>query len=201
MFTRDTSGQMHVIEAITAAVMILGVLIFAVQATAVTPLTISTSTQHVETQQTKTVNGVLEHTHQTHTDDVTTLHHTILYWDTHNQEFYDGTPEGYLGEYPDTRFGDAFRDAFTNKNVATNIHIVYETESGDTEREQLVNMGTPSSNARTVTKTIVLRDSHPLTAPDETGAVSETSQFYAPNAYPDSTLYNIIDVEVTVWRI
>lgn len=201
MFKQDTTGQMHALEAITASIMILGVLIFAVQATTVTPLTISTSNQHVETQQTKTAAGVLEHTHNTHATEVTTLHHMILYWDTHNQEFYNGTPEGYLGDYPETPFGEAFNDAFSNKSVATNIHIVYETESGDTEREQLLDMGTPSSNAQTITKTIMLHQSHALTAPGETDTLGETSQFYAPNVYPDSPLYNTIDVEVTVWRI
>jgi len=201
MFKHDTSGQMHALEAITAAALILGVLVFAVQATAVTPLTISTSNQHVETQQTKTASGVLEHTHHTHTDDVTTLTHMLLYWDTDNQQFYDATSEGYLDTYPDTPFGDAFSDAFSSENIATNIQIAYETESGDTNRQQLLYMGEPSTNARTVSKTTVLRESHELTAPGETETLNETSQFYAPNAHPDSTIHNIIDVEVTLWRI
>ena len=60
MFKTDESGQAHVIESIAAGILIITVVIFAIQATAITPLTVSTSNQHIETQQQRMADGILE---------------------------------------------------------------------------------------------------------------------------------------------
>lgn len=44
-------GQAHTLEAFAAALLLISGLIFALQATAVTPLSASTSNQHIQNQQ------------------------------------------------------------------------------------------------------------------------------------------------------
>jgi len=51
MRTTDDRAQAHTLEAFAAAILLVAALTFALQATAVTPLSASTSNQHIENQQ------------------------------------------------------------------------------------------------------------------------------------------------------
>ncbi len=202
MFRNDTQAQAHVLESIAAGALILATIIFAVQATAITPLTVSTSHQHIETQQKKIADGVLENAKYTgDTDELSALEEAILYWDTDDQQFYDSTSEGYLGEYPDNEFGDKLADAFEDERIGTNVYVTYSREGGGSATQQMVHMGEPSDNAMSATTTVVLYDDHEISAPDESDAISDTPAFYAPDAFDDSNVYNVVEVRIVVWRI
>ncbi len=202
MFKNDTSGQAHTLEAIAAGAIIIATIIFAIQATAITPLTISTSHQHIETQQKKMADGALENAkYSTGPDDMSALEEALLYWDTDEQEFYGATPEGYLGEYPDNEFGDVLEETFGDRRIAANVYVTYSRPGGGSGTETMVEMGEPSDNAMTATTTVVLYDDDELTAPGETEAIGETPAFYAPDAYEDSKVYNVVEVRIVVWRI
>lgn len=202
MFWEDDSGQAHVLEAIAAAMLIVGTLIFAVQATAITPLTISTSHQHIETQQKKMADGVLETAKYTEDpDEMSTLKEAVLYWDTNEQEFHNSSPEGYLGEYPDNEFGDLIEETFEDRRIATNVYVTYSRSGGGSGTQQMVNMGNPSDNAMSATTTVVLYEDDELTAPGESETVSETPAYFAPNVDEDSNVYNVVEVRIVVWRI
>ena len=56
----DDRGQAHTLEAFAAAILIVVGLTFALQATAVTPLSASTSNQHLENQQRAVATDLLE---------------------------------------------------------------------------------------------------------------------------------------------
>lgn len=202
MFTQDTQGQVHVLEAVAAGALIVATIIFAVQATAITPLTVSTSHQHIETQQKKMADGVLENAkYSENPDELSALEEAVLYWDTDNQEFYDATAEGYLGQYPDNKFGEILADTFEDNRIGTNVYVTYSRESGGSATQQMVHMGEPSDNSMSATTTVMLYDDHELTAPGETDTISETPAFYAPDAFDDSNIYNIVEVRIVVWRI
>lgn len=202
MFKKDTSGQVHTLETIFAAGLIIGTLIFAVQATAITPLTISTSHQHIETQQKKMADGVLENAKYTEDpNEVSALEEAILYWDTDEQRFYNGSPDGHLGSYPDNEFGDLLEDTFEDRRIATNVYVTYSRDGGGSGTKQMLHMGEPSDNAMSATTTVVLYDDHEITAPGETQAISDTPAFYAPDAFEDSNVYNVVEVRIVVWRI
>lgn len=202
MFRNDSSGQAHALESVFAAAIIVAALVFAIQSTAITPLTISTSHQHIETEQKKMADGALENAKYTEDpSEMSALEEALLYWDVDDQRFHDGSPEGYLGEYPDNEFGEIFEDTFEDRQIATNVYVTYSREGGGSGTEQLVFMGEPSDNAMSATTTVVLYDDQELTAPGESQTIGDTPGFYAPDAFDDSNVYNVVEVRVIVWRI
>lgn len=47
---KDPFGQIHTLEAVTATMIMVSVIVFTVQATSLTPLTSSTANAHIEAQ-------------------------------------------------------------------------------------------------------------------------------------------------------
>lgn len=190
-------GQAHTLEAFVAAALIIGGLIFATQATAVTPLSASTSNQHIENQQQATIEGLLA----TSVDDGA-LADAVLYWDPDNETFQDAPENGIYAEAPPNAFGDALRDTLTQRQIAFNVNVRYRTANSGTDVEPMVRMGEPSDNAVTATRTVGLYDSSRLTGED-TSTLSQVEgsdgEFYAPDT-DDGQLYNVVEVEVIAWR-
>ena len=190
-------GQAHTLEAFVAAALIIGGLIFATQATAVTPLSASTSNQHIENQQQATIEGLLA----TSVDDGA-LADAVLYWDPDNETFQDAPENGIYAETPPNAFGDALRDTLTQRQIAFNVNVRYRTANSGTDVEPMVRMGEPSDNAVTATRTVGLYDSSRLTGED-TSTLSQVEgsdgEFYAPDT-DDGQLYNVVEVEVIAWR-
>lgn len=187
-------GQAHTLEAFVAAVLIVGGLIFATQVTAVTPLSASTSNQHIENQQRATVDGLLATAAENGT-----LTEAALYYDTDNGTF-EGAPEnGTLAEPPDNAFGTALEKTLSGRQIAFNVDVRYGTENG-TDTEPMVRMGEPSDNAVTTSRSIGVYNGSRLTGTDgRTLGELDEDAFYAPNV-DEGELYNVLEVEVTAWR-
>ena len=191
-------GQAHTLEAFVAAVLIVGGLIFATQATAVTPLSANTSNQHIENQQRATIQGLLATSAESGA-----LTEAVLYWNA-SAERFEGAPgdEGYATAPPDDlAFGSALDETLSERRIAFNVDVRYAT-GGGTATEPMVRMGEPSDNAVTATETVGLYNSSTLTGSDARtlSAVAESAdEFYAPNVH-DGRLYNVVEVEVTAWR-
>ncbi len=188
-------AQAHTLEAFVAAVLIVGGLIFATQVTAVTPLSASTSNQHIENQQRATVDGLLATAAENGT-----LTEAVLYYDTDNGTF-EGVPENEtLAEPPDNDFGAALEETLSERRIAFNVDVRYETEDG-TEVEPMIRMGEPSDNAVTATRSIGIYNDSRLTGEDDRtlGELEAGDEFYAPNV-DGGELHNVLEVEVTAWR-
>ena len=205
MVSRDR-GQAHTLEAIMAAALLLGSLVFALQVTAVTPLSASTSSQHIENQEAATAAGVLA----TAVADGS-LERNLLacspsgdgptFVGTTRREYYVSAPLA-SGNY--TAFGEKLHQAFGSRSIAYNVYLSYDGADG---REEFVYQGSPSDNAVTATRTVVLRDGDRRTewntgedrlvaTGDELGTGS--SCFGSPNA--DTTVHKVIEVTIVVWR-
>jgi len=193
----------HVLEAVVGSVLLLTTIVFVIQSTAITPLSVSTSDRHIETQQQRVADGVLDtaavSTDETHPQ--TRLKHTLLYWNTSTRTFHNANATGYVGEQPPTPFGEVLDAVFTDKTIATNIALTYTRATGPDSTTQLVSMGEPSNNAVSATEYVVLYDNESLTAPDETRTVGNATSYAVPDAFPESPVYNVIQVRVSVWQI
>jgi hypothetical protein len=196
----DDRGQAYTLEAVIAAVLILSSLAFALQVTAVTPLSASTSNQHIENQQRASANGVL-----TAAQESGALKEAILYWnDSADGEFY-GTSgfEYYTNDYPSNRFGNITRRAFAGQGIAVNVELTsYDPEEGRYVTRPMIYRGEPSSNAVTASQMVTLYPEDDLTAPGQNKNVSSADTFdeIVPQR-TDSNVYNVVRVEVTVWRM
>jgi hypothetical protein len=195
-------GQAHTLEGIIASLILVSSLIFALQVTAVTPLSASTSSQHIENQQRATAEGVLAIT-----DNNGSLETAILYWDQENGSFHGlagdtfYTNDEEVGEFT---LGQLLNEQFGDRGIAFNVDLVYQTADGDRRVRQMVYRGAPSDNAVTATRTVTLYDDDELRFANETNSdttVKEAGSFFAQDSAPGASVYNVVRVEVTVWRM
>lgn len=193
-------GQAHTLEAIIASLMLLSSLVFAFHMTAVTPLSASTSSQHIENQQEATGQGVLVATAESDS-----LKPAVLYWNNSTREFHDADEsEGYYTSGPpNNTFGEMLNRSFDERGIAYNVYFRFVSPSGDTIVRRYIYSGVPTDNAVTATYSVTLMDDNHLYDADETR--NETVLGDTGNTYPipdtGTNHYNTVQVEVIAWRI
>lgn len=191
-------AQAFTLEAFSASLLLIGSILFALQVTAVTPLTSSTASQHLENQQQQVAAGLLDTAVSNGS-----LRESLLYWNDTGGRFYGAdSDEGvYTIGGPPTTFGAMLNRTFRGRGVAFNVNLWYVTTADSVRREQLVNFGTPSDNAVSARRTITLYDDDELTAPGFSEELTETSNYFTRDIAPNSGVYTIVRVEVVVWRM
>lgn len=194
-------AQAFTLEGFSAALILVASVVFALQVTAVTPLTASTSSQHIENQQSGVARGMLDSQVRNET-----LRPALLYWNETSGKFYHSNAEGSyaLGGPPNLKFGKTLNRTFRDRGIAVNVNIRYITTSGTRRTVDMVQMGEPSDNGVTVRRLVTLYDSDVIYNKDGTKSsttLEDSSEFYAPDASPNSPVYNVIVVEVITWRM
>lgn len=190
-------GQAITLEAFTAALILIGGIGFALQATAITPLTASTSSQHIENQQTHVAAGLLDSAVENDS-----LRTALLNWNDSTGAFADVGDRGYYAEGgpPGTTFGAMLNRTFRDQGIAFNVNVIYFTQNDRYRSVKVVHFGAPSDNAVSVRRTITLYDDDALTGPTS-GTLGNTSSYFAEDLAPNSHIYTIVHVEVVVWRM
>lgn len=191
-------GQAHTLEGFAAALIVVSGVAFALQATAVTPLTASTSNQHIENQESATASNLLATTAANGT-----LAPSTTYWDRSNGQFVGATDEGYYANGgPPTPFGRALNRTFRDDRIAFNVYVRYRRADGSRGSQRMVYMGSPSDNAISASRTVVLvNDTRLSGGAGNVSAAAAAGEFYAPDAAPGSELFNVMEVRIVVWRI
>ncbi|WP_253737913.1 DUF7288 family protein [Halohasta salina] len=190
-------GQAHTVEAFIAALLLLSALLFAMQATAVTPLSASTSNQHIENQQRALADGLLS----TAADDGS-LQETVLYWNASRGAFQDSGETGYYQRAgSQTAFLAALNETLAERRIAYNVRVRYfDANATAVSTDPLVSLGQPSDNAVTASRTITLTNESRLTGDCTSDCRLETEPFYA-SSVDDGQLYNRVEVRITTWRM
>lgn len=198
----DQRGQAATLEAIVAALILLSSVVFALQMTAVTPLSASTSSQHIENQLEASAEGLLA----TAVEDGS-LKRALLFYNNSTNVFVGADNDGYNARPPNNTFGETLSWAFDDRGIAYNIYVEY---SGSNTGRNLYYRGEPSDNAVAATTTLVVMDETPMYHHADDDGVLEPRSYTVSQALPNSsyipdaspgTLYNIVRVEVVVWRI
>lgn len=197
-------GQSYTLESIAASLVVLSAVIFAIQATAVTPLSVSTASQHVENQERDQAETVLDMSAVNGT-----LRSAVLFWNAENRTFVNATAEGYLGRTPNNGFGRQVERIFSDSQIAVNVYVGYGTPRG-LGSQTMIYQGTPSDNAVSSTHTLVLMDEDHLHGPFSNQTLNGTTNpvarspgvaFYAPDIAPRGSVYNVMEVRIVAWRV
>jgi hypothetical protein len=196
-------SQAFTLEAVIASLLLVSSLVVALQMSAVTPLSASTSSQYIETQLEDSADGVLAASIADGS-----LRRALLYYDENATEFVNAGYNGYYASNPpNITFGQRLDWAFDQRGIAYNVYIQYQAE--DVSRTQrLIYRGKPSDNAVAATTALTLVDDDPLyNNPDgddqanpRTLNISATDDFYLPDQ-SSTGLYSTVHVKVVVWRI
>lgn len=194
-------GQAHTLEASVAALLLLVSIGIALQMTAVTPLSASTSSQHLENQLEESAKGVLASSAES--GDLKTA---LLYWNSSANQFHNATSEYYYTEDPpeNLSLGRTLNRTLDQRNVAYNVYVVFETNSNEQRKRRMIYRGEPSEHAVTASHTVTLLSNDHLVDADGTTnstTIGETSAYYIPNSTGTPGVYNHVRVEVVAWRI
>jgi hypothetical protein len=192
-------GQVHTLEAIVAALLLLTSVVFALQMTAVTPLSASTSSQHIENQLQASAQGVL-----VNAADNGEIKPAILAWNRSGAKFHHATQERYYSRFaPPNAFGERLEDAFSSRGIAYNVYLHYYSTGGGTRTDRFVYRGEPSDNAVQAAQTVVLTDSatHYNETMGQTNITVNSTNYFAPDYGEGSAVYNVVRIEVLAWRI
>lgn len=200
----DDRGQAITLEAVAAGLVLLSSVVFALQMTAVTPLSASTSSQHIENQLQASTEGLLAAT-----IDDGSLERGLLYYNETSSRFIgaSGQRGEYRGSPPDNRFGRTLNWAFDRRGIAYNVYVTYDAGGADRTR-RMYYRGEPSDNAVTARETVTFTDDTPLYNDTDGDGVAEPRPLtvsdtggYLMGDESASGLYNVVTVEVVVWRI
>jgi hypothetical protein len=193
-------AQAHTLEAIVSGMLLLASLVFALQMTAVTPLSASTSSQHIENQQQAIGHGVLASAAE---EDA--LKPAVLYWDNSTAQFHNtaGGREYYTNGPPDNRFGELLERAFDRRGIAYNVYLRFQNTQERTVTTRYVYSGEPSDNAVRASHTITLMDDDQLRDADGTRNSTRIGDPATDYTVSDTgkNVYNTVSVEVVAWRI
>jgi hypothetical protein len=185
-------GQAHTLEGIGAALVVVLAVTFTLQATAVTPLTASTASQHIETQHERAASGLLDTARERDS-----LSRTLRYWNNSSGGFRNASTTGYyVGEPPNTTFGEGLETVFGQRAIVYNVNAYYVDASGDRRLRRVVYNGDPSADA--VARFVTLYDDQRVTGVDG-GPTMENASYFAPDA--PGPMYAVVEVEVVVWRM
>jgi hypothetical protein len=194
----STSAQMHTLEAIIAAMIMVGIIIFAVQATSLTPLTSSTANAHIEAQLQSMGQDMLNTLSYSSYGEDSQLKEDIENWDG-NEYVWNGSAYQIFDSENETLQNSSLADVLlmvaVPRGIAHNVHFGWVDENGILRDRRYIYNGEPSDNAVIISKKILLSDND----------VGNTSTFYANTSIPDADsvtdFYNIVDVRMTLWRM
>lgn len=178
--------------------------LFAMQVTAVTPLSASTANQHIENQQQAVADGLL-----TQASSEGELKPTLLHWDEGNATFHGAERGFYTDGSPPTWLGEQLDGEFRDRGLAYNLRVTYLDAEDGRSTKRIVHSGEPSDHAVSATRIVTLYDGDMLyeTNGDPTGPTLDevandgTVRFYAPDLDAEDPVYNVVEVEVIAWRM
>ncbi len=193
----DQLAQMHTLEAIMAATIMVMVIVFAVQATSLTPLTSSTANAHIEAQLQTIGQDILSALDYSQYDQNSDLKKDILNW---NGDEYAWNSVSYKSRAnASNSLNSSMEDIFTYilvpRGIAHNVQFTHTSDTGRFSSIFYIYDGDPSDNAVIVSRKVLLSN------PD----IGNTSTFQTNTGIIDiddtTDLYNIIDVKLILWRM
>lgn len=204
-FRDDTSGQAYTLQGVVASLLVLGAVAFALQSTAITPLSASTASERVEEQNEQVAADTLEIVASQGG-----LSRILRYYNSTRGTFV-GTPSDDLYFYPDsppenTTLGRVAEGTLAESGRAYNIIITQQTDGdGDgvydeISRDRLVYQGQPSDNAAAASYTVTLYDDMVMSDPKNGQTIKQDNGYLIDDASPGTGLYNVVEVKIVVWK-
>lgn len=195
---KDISAQMHTLEAVVAAMIMVSIIVFTIQATSLTPLTSSTANAHIEAQLQTMGQDMLSALSYSASGEDSQLKEDILSWDG-KEYVWNGSTYRTTNSENKALQNSALADILTlvavPRGIAHNVHFSWVTDEGIMTDKSYIYNGDPSDNAVIISKKVVLSDID----------VGNTSAFIANTGIPDADtntdFYNIVNVKMTLWRM
>ena len=194
----DEKAQLHTLEGVAAATLILLVIVYAIDATSMTPLTSSTASAHIETELQMLGQDILNSLDYNEPGYNSKLKDDILEWEGNQYLWngYDYIENGGSDYLQNSSLGETLKSVLVRNGIAHKVELTYLIISGNTTMPSapvtMIDAGVPSHNAVIVTRKIVLQDTDCTDECDEEKMIGDID--------PSTELYNIVDVRLILWR-
>ncbi|MCZ7357456.1 MAG: hypothetical protein O8C66_08020 [Candidatus Methanoperedens sp.] len=194
----DEKAQMHTLEGVVATTLLLMVIIYAIDATSMTPLTSSTSNVHMDTELAVMGQDILNTLDYTEPGYNSNLKNDILNW-TGEQYVWNGTK--YLENTNDPRNATSLVNNLTGilsatlgrQGIAHKVEIsslfISDNITVSSAPEEWIYAGVPSNNVVIVSRKIVLHNSDVFNPANPIKDID-----------PSTNLKNIVDIRLFLWR-
>jgi len=195
----DEKAQLHTLEGVAAATLLLTVIIYAIDATSMTPLTSSTANAHIETELAVLGQDILNTLDYSEPGYSSNLKNDIITWDG-KQYLWDGNEYIKNGgtEFLNNNLTAIFKKALIGQGIAHRVELRYLVNISNTTEPSaphgMIDAGVPSDNAVVVSRVIVLQNTD---CPDD---CEEEEGMLIEDINPQTNLYNIVDVRLILWR-
>ncbi len=198
----DEKAQLHTLEGVAAATILLLVIIYAIDATSMTPLTSSTSNVHVASELSVLGQDILNTLDYSEPGYNSKLKNDIIKWDG-KQYLWNGTTymensnASYLQNNLTNNLTQILNSTLIKKGIAHRIELTYLIRSNNvvvpSAPAVMISAGVPSDNAVIVSRKVVLQRS-------DIYVISSTNPMRAINSDFSSNLFNIVDIKMVLWR-
>ncbi|MFA4935540.1 MAG: hypothetical protein WC568_06860 [Candidatus Methanoperedens sp.] len=193
----NEKAQMHTLEGVASATIMLLVIVYALDATSMTPLTSSTANVHAEAELQMLGQDILSALDYAEPGYNSKLKNDVLNW-TGDEYIWTATSYTQLkaGQIvPSNNLTNnltgILKDALVKQGIAHNVVLTFLDNSTFVPKsEDMIYNGNPSDNAVIVSRKIVLQNSDGIN-PDNP----------IKNIDPSTNLYNIVDVKLILWRM
>jgi len=206
----DSRGQAFTLEGLAASLVLLGALLFALQAVVVTPTTSGDVDQSSQVDLRQQADDVLLLSARSDGTDLSSL---VRNW-SQSQRTFAGAVNPRIGYGPKPlpgTLGVMLNRTFTQRSHFFNLEISYRPGAlgNETDPIPVAYRGEPSDDAVAASYTVTLYDNQTLTAPNvsrnvelwqyDTNATNSEDGYYPiPNAV-DGPIYNVVEVRIVVW--
>lgn len=190
----DDKAQMHTLEGVAAATIMLLVIVYAIDATSMTPLTSSTANVHVETELQvlgQDILGALDYAEPGYNSK---LKNDVLRW---NGSEYTWSGTNYTDKLNtanpplNNNLTNITNAILVTQGIAHNVELTFLANNGTTYvTQRMIYNGDPSENAVIVSRKIVLQNSDTIYSGNPIKPID-----------PSTNLYNIVDVKLILWRM
>lgn len=207
--TRDERGQGFTLEGLIGGLLILAAVLFALQATILAPNASGSTSEKTQLALQRQADDILT---TTATDEEKSLSYYVRYWDMGRLTFVEGKnlEVGYGSRRVPGPFGERLETVFTENGHTYNVILAYQTDGSEqNDTIPMVYQGEPPSSAVVATYKVTLYDSMSLKGPEapiagldefDTEPYDGDDGYYpVPEAAPNSTVYNVVEVRLIVW--
>lgn len=193
----DDKAQLHTLEGVAAATVMLLVIVYALDSTAMTPLTSSTANVHAETELQVLGQDVLSALDYAEPGYNSKLKNDVLNWDGST---YIWTASNYSKIYIgqvnnsnklDNNLTKILNNTFVRQGIAHNVVLTFlDNLTLLPSSQKVIYNGDPSDNAVIVSRKIVLHSSDTINPGNPIKNIDNSTD-----------LYNIVDVKLILWRM
>ncbi len=190
----DEKAQLHTLEGATAAAIMLMIIIYAIDATTITPLTSSTANVHVESELQLLGQDILSALDYAEPGYDSELRKSIVNW---SGDMYIWNGSAYVdvsstSSSLNNSLTDILNRILVKQGIAHNVEITFlDNVTLMPSSLKMINNGDPSDNAVIVSRKLVLHNSD----------INSSFNPSIKDIDPSTNLYNILDIKLTLWRM